>query len=125
MVFLVEGKAGGKVVPINSGVLLLSSMLSKAGKNSLQVPLLNPKQIYGMDIYIPQGPSLLWRSGALLRLYNMNVKICCVFGLPWRDFPKLSQTAGVRGKPLPGGFKHTWAPSCRAVVLSHKSTGCI
>lgn len=41
MVFLEEGKAGGKIVPINSGILLLSSMLSKAGKNSLQIPLLN------------------------------------------------------------------------------------
>lgn len=81
-------------------------MLSKAGKNSLQVPLLNPKQIYGMDIYIPQGPSL-WRLDALLRLYNMNIKICCVFGISWRDFSKLSQTAGVRGKALPGDFKHT------------------
>lgn len=45
MFFLREGKTGGKVVPINSGMLPLSSMLSKAGKNSLQAPLLNPKQI--------------------------------------------------------------------------------
>lgn len=94
MVFLEEGKAWGKVVPINSGILLLPSMLSKAGKNSLRVPLLNPKQIYGMDIYIPQGPSL-WRLDALLRLYNMNIKICCVFGLCWRDFSKAVSAAGV------------------------------
>lgn len=34
------------------------------------------------------------------------------FGLSWKDFPKWSKTAasGVRGKPLPGGFKHTWPP---------------
>lgn len=123
MVFLEEGKAGGKIVPINSGILLLSSMLSKAGKNSLQIPLLNPKQIYGMDIYIPQCPSL-WRSDALLRLHNMNIKICCVSRLSWTDFPKLPQTAGIRGKPLPGVLTHL-TPSCRAVVLSHKSRGCI
>lgn len=61
MVFLEEGQAGGKVVPIKSGILLLSSMLSKAGKNSLQAPLLNPKQIYGMDVYIPQGLPFLWK----------------------------------------------------------------